>query len=155
MDDAEKFGRSHGEAGAALAQVLTGFLHVLADARSSDYFVQKVANNSFLLTRWRELAEQLRALAWRLMAAGHPFPSHLLERLNLLLGNAVLTEPIKMRCDTPRRRNGMAAELKDLAKWFEANVTEVPAAFQDEGGDNADDDAGVDSDAGVGSDGSW
>ena len=152
-DSAENLESRRSEVAATFTQVLTGFLHVLADARSRDYFVYTVANNSILLTRWRMLALQLRVLAGGLMAGGYPFPGHLLDKLHLLLDNAVLAEPSSSvywkRCDTPGRRNGMNDELKDLAEWLEANFTEVPAEFGDEAGRDADsdDDAGVDGDA--------
>lgn len=147
-DAADNLESTPGEAGAAFAQVLTGFLHVLADARSRDYFVYTVANNAPLLTRWRELALELRVLAGRLLGGGYAFPGKLLDKLNLLLNNCVLVSTSNKRCDTAARRRGMKEELEDLAEWFEANVTEVPE-FEDEAGRDADgdDDAGVDGDA--------
>ena len=147
-DAADNLESTPGEAEAAFAQVLTGFLHVLADARSRDYFVYTVANNAPLLTRWRELALELRVLAGRLLGGGYAFPGKLLDKLNLLLNNCVLVSTSNKRCDTAARRRGMKEELEDLAEWFEANVTEVPE-FEDEAGRDADgdDDAGVDGDA--------
>ena len=137
--------------GAAFAQLLVGFMYVLSDARSRDYFVYKVANNSFLLTMWRNVALKLRVLAGKLMASGYFFPGHLLGRLNLLLENAVLAESSKKRCDTPGRRSGMEDELADLADFIEDNVTtEIPDEFEEEAErDNDDDDNDADDDAGA------
>ena len=149
MDGARNLENPASAVGDAYAELVVGFMYVLSDARSRDYFVYKVANNSFLLTMWRNLALKLRVLAGKLMASGYFFPGYLLSKLNLLLENAVLAESSKKRCDTPARRTGMGDELADLAEWIEDNVTEIPDEFEDEAerDNDADDDAGVDGDA--------